>query len=54
MMLDGYKTAPSLKMPLNMNDKMSVTLVEMSVVSFTALTLYLFGTTTSQRGFLLL
>jgi hypothetical protein len=54
MVLDGCKTAPSLKTQLNMNDEMPVTLVEVSVVSFTALTLYLFGTTTSQRDFLLL
>ena len=53
-MLDGCKGARSLKTQLNMIYEMSVTSVEMSVVSFKALTLYLLGTTTSQGGFLLL
>jgi len=54
MMLDGCKRATSPKMQLNMNDEMSITSAEMSVVSFTALTLYLLDTTTSQSGFSLL
>ena len=54
MMLDGCKREPSLKMQLNMNEEMSMTSVETSVVSFTPLTLYLHGKTTSQRSFFLL
>jgi len=54
MMLDVCKKAPSLKTRLNMIYEMSETSAEMSAVSFTALTLYLLGTTTSKRGFLLL
>ena len=53
MMLDGCERIVSLKTQLNTNDEISATSIEMSVVPFTALTLHLLGTTTSQQDFLL-
>ena len=52
-MLDGCERIVSLKTQLNTNDEISATSIEMSVVPFTALTLHLLGTTTSQQDFLL-